>query len=433
LSGPSGLWAQHLESRILFPNLVFVFSGFIDHYNIRSIILLSAVLYIVSYFILLRLYRAYDGRPLTAVPCVVLGLIWFSFADVKNELWAFQVAWFMVTFCLLVLIYLLGVSTFNRSIVFAFSLLAAVIAFYSALQGFALWPVGLFLLLWKTPWSRRTYIEAGIWTIGCVTTVVLFLRGYSGAIAAGTCPVAARCQFGYLASHPGGVLLFFFRLVGYAYPTTASAVGAQEILGAVLTLTSLFIVVQCFRERRVRFRIPLPSAMILFSLLFDVMIVFGRFGYGTPALQYVMPQMILLAGIATYLVPTILRGIKSGSSSGRSQVVRGLYLCLIIPLLVWVIGTTNFGVTQARQTQNAAIIDARTVVNLSLIPRDQRLCYESITLGGGIWSGSFINTVDAPLFKEAKEDTLSLFSPGAFKIYRSEGPPNLPGCRPRDK
>ena len=431
LSGPNGLWAQHLESRIFFPNLLFVFSGFIDHYDLRTIMLLSAVIYIVSYFILLKLYQVYDGRPLTAVPCVVLGLIWFSFADVKNALWAFQVAWFMVTFCFIILIYLLSVSSLNRSIVFACALLAAVIASYSALQGFVLWPLGLFLLLWKTPWSRRTYIEAGIWTIGCVSAVVLFLYGYSQLIALGTCPAAARCGSAYLVSHPTEALLFFFRVVGNAYPTTANAVGAQEILGAVLALISIFIVVESFRERRVRSRLPLPSAIILFSLLFDAMVVYGRLGYGTPALQYVMPQLMLLTGIATYLVPKILTGIHSASRASRSRIMRGLYLCSVIPLLLWVIGTTNFGVTQARQTQNKTTVEARLVVNLSRIPQDQRLCYESIILGGGIWSGSLINEVDAPLFRDVKEDTLSLFSPGTFKIYRSEGPPYLPGCRPR--
>ena len=205
------------------------------------------------------------------------------------------------------------------------------------------------------------------------------------------------------------------------------------VIGAMLALISMFIVVASFRERRFRFRVPLPSAIILFSLVFDAMIVYGRFAYGTPAFQYVMPQVMLLAGIATYLLPMILAGIHSASRSRRSRIVRGLYLCAVIPLLLWVIGTTNFGITQARQTQNAAIIEARLVVNLSRIPQDQRLCYESIILGGGIWSGSLINEVDAPIFKAAKEDTLSLFSPGAFKVYRSEGPPNLPACRPRQR
>ncbi|HUY07278.1 MAG TPA: hypothetical protein VMU99_08475 [Acidimicrobiales bacterium] len=426
----SGLWAQHLESRIFFPNLVFVVSGFIDHFDIRTIILLSAVIYIVCYFILLRLYREYDGHPLTAIPCVVLGLIWFSFADVKNALWAFQVAWFMVVFCFVILIYLFSVSSLNRSIALAISLLVAVVASYSALQGFVLWPLGLFLLFWKTPWSRRTYIDAGIWMIGCVTAVVLLLRGYSQLIALGTCPAAARCQSGYLVGHLSEALLFFFRVVGNVYPTTANAVGAQEIIGAVLALISIVIVVASFRERRVRLRVPLPSAIILFSLVFDAMIVYGRFGYGTPALQYVMPQVMLLAGIATYLLPRISRGHFT-LRSRRSLIIRGLYFCSVIPLLLWVIGTTSFGVMQARQTQKAAITEARLVVNLSRIPDDQRFCYEGIILGGGIWSGALMNTVDAPIFKDAKEDGLSLFSPGAFKIYYSEGPPNLSGCRPR--
>ena len=153
---------------------------------------------------------------------------------------------------------------------------------YSALQGFVLWPLGLFLLFWKTPWRRRTYIEAGIWTIGCVSAVVLFLRGYSQLIALGTCPAGARCGSGYLVSHPTQALLFFFRVVGNVYPTTANAVGAQEIIGAMLVLISIFIVVESFRERRVIFRIPLPSAIIFFSLLFDAMIVYGRLGTVRP-------------------------------------------------------------------------------------------------------------------------------------------------------
>jgi hypothetical protein len=427
----SGLWAQHLESRIFFPNLLFVFSGYVDHYNIQTLILFSALIYILTYIILLRIFREYVDRPLTVVPCLILGLIWFSVADVKNILWAFQVAWFIVVLCFVLMIYWLSVSTFHRSVVFALALCAAVIASYSALQGFVLWPLGLFLILWKRPINRRAYAEASIWTIAAVVTVVVLLRGYSQLIALGTCPAASHCQSGYLVSHPAEVVLFFFRVVGYAYPTTANMAWAQEILGAALVVISIFIVVQSFRKRRDGDRVPLPATIILFSLLFDGMITYGRFGYGTPALQYVMPQVMLLVGVATYLVPKILREIDSASPSNRTRIVRGLYLCSVVLVLLWVVATTNFGVTQARQTQNAAIVEARLVANLSRIPHGERLCDETIILGLGIWSGSLMDSVDAPIFKDAKEDTLTIFSPGTFQTYRSEGPPSVPGCQPR--
>ncbi len=427
----SALWAQHLESRIFFPNLLFVVSGFLDHYNIRSLILLSAVIYIVSYFLLLRLYREYDGRPLAAVPCAVLGIIWFSLADVKNALWAFQVAWFMVVLCFLILLYLLTISSFNRPTILVLALIAAVVASFSAAQGFVLWPIGLFLLLWRTPWNRRTYLEAGIWLLGCIASVALFLHGYSQLIAIGVCPAGHGAYLDTYLGIPLGCSRFYFRVVGFLYPTASSATGAQEILGVVLAAIGIFVVVQSFRERRITPRLPLPSAMILFSILFDAMIDYGRFGYGTPALQYVMPQVVLLAGIATYAVPKVLARIYSASHSRRSRVVKFLCFCLILTLALLVVGTTNFGFTQARLIQSSAVTEARLVVNLSQIPQDQRLCYESIILGGGVYSGSLINTIDAPVFKEAREDKLSLFSPGAFKVFHADGPPYVPGCETR--
>ena len=53
------LWTQHFESRMLFPNLIFVAAGFIDRYDLRAIILLNGLLLVASYVLLLGLTRRY--------------------------------------------------------------------------------------------------------------------------------------------------------------------------------------------------------------------------------------------------------------------------------------------------------------------------------------------------------------------------------------
>lgn len=429
-----GLWEQHLESRIVFPNILFVLSGFVNHYDIRSIILVSAVIYIISFFLLLRVYRAYDNRPLTVVPCVVLGLIWFSLADVKNALWGFQVAWFLVVCCFLIMLYALSVSRLKRSTVLLLALLAAVVGSFSAIQGFMLWPLGLFIVLWRTPWNRRTLVESGIWTLGCILTSAVYFIGYSFVLPYALCSAGARCHPSYLFGHPAQALAFSTQLLGAVFPTSSTASGAHEILGAVLAATAVFVVVQSFRERRVSSRPPVPAAIILFALLCDAMIVYGRFGFGQPQTpQYVMPQVVLLAGIASYFVPKILAVFRTPANGTRSHALRILCLCSFIPLALAVFGTTNFGLSQARDIQSNAIEQGRLVVNLSRIPPDERPCYESVLLTGGIISGSEVSRLDDPVFRDAREDLLSSFSSDTFKVFRADGPPDVPGCDKRGR
>ena len=64
----SVLRAQHVESRIFLPNLIFVAAGFVDHYNVRSIMLLSAAILIASYLLLLVDFRPYLGDDLPSCP-----------------------------------------------------------------------------------------------------------------------------------------------------------------------------------------------------------------------------------------------------------------------------------------------------------------------------------------------------------------------------
>jgi hypothetical protein len=428
------LWTQHLESRIFFPNLLFVASGFLDRYDVRSVLLVSALMYVAAYFVLLKLYRFYADRPLTAVPTAVLGLIWFSVADMRNALWGFQIGWIIIIFCCILVIYFLTVSTLNRGLALALALTAAVIASFSDAQGFLLFPVALFLILWNTPWNRRTYLESGITLLTGGLSAAVFLIGYNWVLPVALCPVATRCKTAYLVAHPAQVVSFTLQLIGNVFPTASPQSVPHEVIGAVVAATAIFVLVQSIRKRTGMLGPPVPAALIVFAFLFDILIVDGRFGYGQPdsTYQYALPQLMLLTAIAIYLLPKILDVFHTPSTTTGSRALQVLCLLALVPLAIEVIGTTNFGIAQGRDFQANAVSQGRLVVNYKRIPENEQACYFSNLLAGGILNGNETKRLDVPIIREAQQDKLSMFIPDTRDRYRAEGPPYLPGCTPSD-
>ena len=140
------------------------------------------MIFIVSFFLLLDLYRSYRARTLGPLSVLALGLVWLSLADFGNALWAYQLAWYLVLFFLISMMWSLLVLR-RTSITFALACLAAVAGWYSSLQGLLLWPIGLLCLWWtlrerRHDWRDRASVEIIVWLLlGAVTTGIYFL-GY---------------------------------------------------------------------------------------------------------------------------------------------------------------------------------------------------------------------------------------------------------------
>ncbi len=91
------LWSQYGEPRIPLVRAYLLLFAEVDHLDVRAAIISNAVLFIVSYGILLALFRRYLGASLTPIPVLAVGLVWLSWADVQNALWAFEIGWYLVT------------------------------------------------------------------------------------------------------------------------------------------------------------------------------------------------------------------------------------------------------------------------------------------------------------------------------------------------
>jgi hypothetical protein len=372
------LWSQHNESRLLLGNLVDIVFGFADRLDARAVIFFSAAVLIASYVGLLLLVRRYHSARLTPIPVLVVGVVWFSLADVQNALWAFQLSWYLTTFFFVMMLGALLVPQSRRPLWLAGAVVLALAASLST-EGLICWPVGAIAILWPG-WSRRGRTEIAIWSIATIVTLAAYLPGYrfqEGNI----CFVPGQCTTNFELHHPLTVLEFTFALIGNVIPGTAKGypptIGDPfrfVALGAVLSAASLFILIQSWRHRSSSEGLPLPALLIVFALLFDLTIVVGRSGTGVAGAvnsnRYLMANLILVTGVVIYglaRIPTHRRLAASGS--WRTY---GTYLALFVLavfLVVQVVAATGFGLTNGRSSSADRIIlnliEPRTTIHES--------------------------------------------------------------------
>lgn len=372
----------------------------------------------MTYIGLLVLVRQYTPKGLTPLPVLVIGVIWFSLADYENELWAFQLSWYLTVFFFVMMLCALLVPKARRPLWLAVAILLAVAASLSTVQGFLCWPIGAICILWLPSW-RRVRPEIALWLIAMIVTMGLYLHGYTfnkGNI----CLPADQCTTSFELHHVRTMLGFFFALIGNVIPEGETLVPHSVddparfvVVGVVLFATSLYILVQSWRSRASRERLPLPALLIAFALLFDVTLVVGRGGTGVDGGvnddRYVMANLILLTGILIWALGRIPARRRSAMSNPRP--VFGTYLILsafALFLVVQVTDATAVGVTHGRETSAARIIDARSFVNV----------YPSCAVFSVI---PFFRSQSA--LRDAAEDHLGEYGPTTYRDFRELGPP----------
>jgi hypothetical protein len=430
----SQLWSQHVDARVFLPDIIFVLLGRVNHLDVRLIILFSAATFIAAYLVVLTLFRHYIGR-LTPIRVLVVGLVWFSLADVQNSLWAYQLSWFMVVLLFVVMMFFLLLPTSWRILCLVLAVVVALGASLCFIEGFILWPMGAICILWARPWVRRVYLEIAAWISAALGTAALYSIGFNFNSAA--CPVrGASCSPSAALHHPVQTLRYFIVLIGNVIP--GGSFGSSpvlnfdrfEIVGVLLLVAAVFIVVQSWRQRTSQESLPLPLMLIGFSLLFDAAIALGRGGTLLDAInnnRYVLPDIILLTGIVMYAwarVPSKL--LPSAHDSRKAQVTRLALATLTVFVVTQSVVATEFGINDAKATDGFFVAEARLVVNLDRVPARDRACELSdlMNLGLAPW-----NTNEAFELQTAVADHLSQFERTPYRYYRRLGPPtSIPSC-----
>lgn len=423
----AAMWPQHAEARLLVPNLLFVFVGYFDRFNIRLMVVVSALVFIGAYLVLLRLFRRYLGRPLTPLPIFSVGVIWFSLADTGNSVWAFQVAWYLVILCFVLVVYLLMVRPRRKSLALALAIFVAVCGSVSMLQGFVIWPIGLICLLWTWERSRAHVIAIGVWLGAGLVTLLAYVHNYTLVV---NCAANQKCGLSTVPSRPLHFGQFLALLAGYVVPRFGGAgrqyFGFHTLLGVVLWAGAIYIVVRALRERRQNDRLPLPLLLISFAFFFDVTIAIGR-GSGRVALaaqsRFTMPNIILIVGLAVFAwdhVPDFRA--RHELTDWRHRAGRASFAALALFVVLQAVFTTYSGIDEGRAWHRIQVTEARVVVNLDRIPQLFRACYLRIFA----WNGTTIYAMWLRL-GQLRQEQLWIYEPGTYAKYRALGPPTVPG------
>jgi hypothetical protein len=367
------LWSQHNESRLVIGNVVDVLFGFANRLDVRGIIFFSAAVFIVSYLGVLGLFRKYIARPLTPITVLAVGVIWFSLADYQNALWAFQVSWYLTLLFFVMMLCALLLPERRRPLWFAVALVLAVAASLSTVQGFLCWPLGAVCLLWPRA-TRRVLPQGAIWLGAMTATIGVYVYGYSFS-AGNTCLVPSQCTSTFELHHPQTVLEFFFALIGNVIPGETNGLSTRVddparfvVVGVALFAVSVFILVQSWRQRDGRERLPLPALLILFALFFDLTIVVGRAGTGVAGAvysnRYLMANLILLLGVVMWALARLPAfRLRAVGVSWRVVGTSALLAALAIFMVVQVVTATTFGVSNGRSGSALRVEFARLFVN----------------------------------------------------------------------
>lgn len=435
----SQLWGQYNESRLFIGNVVVIIFGFIDRLDLRSLIFFGALAYIASYAGLLLLLRHYLDSRLTPIPVLVVGLIWFSLADVQNALWAFQESWYLTLCFFITMLVALLVPNSHRWVWFAIAVLLAFAASLTTVQGFLCWPLGAICLLWRKRLVGRARIEIVVWLGALVANVALYLPGYN-ASQAKTCVTPsltlANCSIASLLGHPWTAFGFFLGLIGNVVPGDLGVgllhdVARFEVVGAVLLAAAVFVVIQSWRHRASFEGPPLPLLLIVFSLLFDVVVSIGRAGTGAAGAisnsRYDMANLILLTGVVIYICGQLRRhSLAKAADPRRRSFLTYLALFLLgILLVVQMAVSTGFGLNNALMTSTWRNQDARFLVSIQFRGLTKEVgCELFLTY-------PFPEPHFTQYFGDAVADQLGEFAPGSDHYYHKLGLPPAGRCGAR--
>ncbi len=382
----SALWAQHNESRILFPNLVVLLLAEVTHFNVKAEEFLSGLTLVGATAVLILGHR----RRSPATPLILyvpVALVMLSFVGYGNTLWGFQFAWYLVLLALSVSLVLCDHPRWDW-LVFTGAIVAGVVGSYSSLQGLLIWPAGLVILLVR----RRSPLYWLAWIGSAAITTALYSINYNRRLG-----VADPT---YVLHHPVPGMRFFLFSVGNVFGSHGG--DGAVVLGILIVGTALWLVISSLRQSRNE-TAPLGVGLICFGLLFALTITIGRSPGGldaSGASQYTTFDLLTLVGCYLLILgrvrvtPSTRRG--GGILWWASTIIVGIAICLVL-----VPGITN-GLDGARSWQASQNQTSRVIANMKAAPDEMVARFDR---GGVFWVGE-----TRQLISFAQQNHLTLFA-----------------------
>lgn len=268
------LFELHNNHRILFPRLIFIVLGFISSWNIELELFFSLCLAISTFILLYKIstnssknqdYFFHFTNFLTT-------LIFFSLAQSENWLWGFQIAIFLINFCVILSCFILTQNQINPKQKLLLAAIPCLIASFSSAQGLMSWLALIpgVIVITKSGYQRRKYLI--FWITLFISSSLIYSIGYTQE------PKTINLS---LLEKLFAFMQFFFNVI--AAPLTNSMVFGIGI-GIIILLNFIFIGGYCLINRQNKkylLRLCSPWFSIgIFSILCSILITLGRYDYG---------------------------------------------------------------------------------------------------------------------------------------------------------
>ena len=402
----SDLWASHGDHRIFVPNLVVIALGQFTHLNVVFEEYLSGAMLVAAAGLIIATHR----RRAPSTPLIYytpLTLLLFSFVQYQNTLWGFQMAWYLITLALALVLFLLDRPALTGW-VFIGAIAATVLGSFSSLQGLLIWPVGLVVLYVH----RRPRRFLSIWIVCAVITAALYFHQLN--------PSEYSNQT-YVFTHPFEAFKFFLFLIG-------SVLGVEltnspwpiVVFGAiVMTVAILLLVLRRWRSEQKTSLIGV--ALICYGVLFAATVTQGRawFALWAPS-RYATCGLLILAGC--YLVALerppvwnrlVFRATGAGDRPERRSIIANtvIWVGLAAVICLQVIFGTGHGLASAKSWSQSQKVLADVTVNVD--EASNSLVQTELLRGN--------SPISRQLVQAMKIHHMSLFATGAVDYYSGIG------------
>jgi hypothetical protein len=418
----SDLWASHGDHRILFPNLIVLGLAQTTHFNVVFEEYLSGAMLVAATGLFISTHRRRSPSTPLIYYCPV-ALLLFSFVQFQNTLWGFQMAWYLVTLGLGLVLFLQD-RPILTGWVFAGAIAAAVVASFSSLQGLLIWPVGFLLLYIR-------HRSSGFLLVWLASATIMFAAYFYHL------DPSEYTNQTYVFAHPLEALKFFFFLIG-------SIVGVQItnspwpviFFGVVIFSVAIWVVAKYLRRDETSSR-PIGVVLACYGILFAATVTQGRawFTLWAPS-RYSTCGLLVLAGCYFALLdrpsPLVARERPSNSlfsatifsrllnqpsttrewSERRNAIGwRVVWTILAVAICVQVILGTGHGLVSAKSWSESQKVVADITVNIDRASNS--LVQSELSQGS--------STVSRQLTRTMKTRHLSLFATSAQAYYTKVG------------
>lgn len=346
----NALIALHNEHRIVFPRIIMHIIAAFTHYNTKFMMMFSVFLLSAGYLIFIRntLTKTFKNFNLTDIfISIIIGLCLFSFCQQENLLWGFQIAWFLIEFCVIA-----GVTSLvfyirdRRKIWIVVTLALGFISSFSALPGLAIWPCYLVVIALSQFENRKLELKPILTiAISALIVYIIYFSGYS----------EISYHSNAKASSLTDVINFFFMNLGCVLIADVSEF-SRFIVGLSEFILTLILGLYLLINRKINDNL-IALGVIAFSLGISLMLGIGRSGWTMPSRYMTFPLLAVIGNMAILYNQFKLKDFRRWLAMGAFAILA--CACLNI---------SNISLSNYNKVQKFRVFTAFTLANYRNMP-----------------------------------------------------------------